>query len=176
MPATTTSPGRSQGPSGGRAGARGTGRKSPLRVVSELPPFRFDEQPGAAAGRAQIEAERAPELTAAQLRRLMISEFRDWLGARTSRDKRPFQADTISAYADAAIALDAWMGRDLMRLMGWEDRSMLDLYAKDMQVQRAIQAKRRRGDIYCRGPDGGNRRDPRSADRAWWRAARLPKS
>jgi site-specific recombinase XerD len=49
------------------------------------------------------------ELTAAQLRRLMISEFRDWLGSRTNRNGRPFQADTISAYADAAIALDAWM-------------------------------------------------------------------
>jgi hypothetical protein len=35
-----------------------------------------------------------------------------------------------------------------MRLMGWEDRSMLDLYAKDMQVRRAVQAKRRRGDLY----------------------------
>ena len=37
---------------------------------------------------------------------------------------------------------------DLMRLMGWEDRAMLDLYARDMQVQRAVQAKRRRGDLY----------------------------
>jgi site-specific recombinase XerD len=37
---------------------------------------------------------------------------------------------------------------DLMRLMGWTDRSMLDLYAEDMQMQRAIQAKRRRGDLY----------------------------
>jgi hypothetical protein len=39
----------------------------------------------------------------------MISEFRDWLGSRTNRNGRPFQADTISACADAAIALDAWM-------------------------------------------------------------------
>ena len=109
MPATTTSPGRSQGPSGGRAGARGAGRKRPLRVVSELPPFSFDEQPGPFAGPVQIEAEEAPELTAGQLRRLMISEFRDWLGTRTNRNGRPFQPDTISAYADAAIALDAWM-------------------------------------------------------------------
>jgi hypothetical protein len=31
-----------------------------------------------------------------------------------------------------------------MRLMGWKDRSMLDRYAADMQVQRAIEAKRRR--------------------------------
>jgi site-specific recombinase XerD len=37
---------------------------------------------------------------------------------------------------------------DLMRLMGWRDRSMLDRYAADMQVQRAIEAKRRRGQIY----------------------------
>jgi site-specific recombinase XerD len=37
---------------------------------------------------------------------------------------------------------------DLMRLMGWSDRSMLDLYAEDLQMHRAIQAKRRRGDLY----------------------------
>ena len=112
MPATTTSRGRSQGPSGGRAGARGAGRKSPLRVVSELPPFRFDEEPCPVAGAAQLEMERPRELTAAQLRRLMISEFRDWLGTRTNRNGRPFQPDTISAYADAAIALDAWMSAE----------------------------------------------------------------
>jgi len=37
---------------------------------------------------------------------------------------------------------------DLMRLMGWKDRAMVDRYAADLQVQRAIQAKQRRGDIY----------------------------
>ena len=37
---------------------------------------------------------------------------------------------------------------DLMRLMGWHDRSMVDRYAADMQDQRAFEAKRRRGDIY----------------------------
>jgi integrase/recombinase XerD len=37
---------------------------------------------------------------------------------------------------------------DLMRLMGWSDRSMLDLYAEDLQVERAIAAKRKRGNIY----------------------------
>jgi integrase/recombinase XerD len=42
----------------------------------------------------------------------MISEYRDWLRSRTSRDGRPFQEDTVSAYADAAIALDAWMTRE----------------------------------------------------------------
>lgn len=37
---------------------------------------------------------------------------------------------------------------NLMRLMGWSDRSMLDRSGADLQVQRAIEAKRRRGDIY----------------------------
>lgn len=37
---------------------------------------------------------------------------------------------------------------DLMRLMGWSDRSMLDLYAEDLQVERAIAAKRKRGNLY----------------------------
>jgi integrase/recombinase XerD len=37
---------------------------------------------------------------------------------------------------------------DLMRLMGWTDRSMVDRYAADMQDQRAFEAKRRRGDLY----------------------------
>jgi site-specific recombinase XerD len=37
---------------------------------------------------------------------------------------------------------------DLMRLMGWKDRSMVDRYAADMQEQRAFEAKRRRGDLY----------------------------
>jgi site-specific recombinase XerD len=37
---------------------------------------------------------------------------------------------------------------DLMRLMGWRDRSMVDRYAADMQEQRAFEAKRRRGDLY----------------------------
>ena len=37
---------------------------------------------------------------------------------------------------------------DLMRLMGWQDRAMLDRYGADLQVQRAIEAKRRRGEMY----------------------------
>jgi integrase len=39
-------------------------------------------------------------------------------------------------------------GRGLMRLMGWQDRAMLDRYGADLQVQRAIEAKRRRGEMY----------------------------
>jgi integrase len=37
---------------------------------------------------------------------------------------------------------------DLMRLMGWNDRSMVDRYAADMRDQRAFEAKRRRGDMH----------------------------
>ena len=37
---------------------------------------------------------------------------------------------------------------DLMRLMGWHDRSMVDRYAADMQEQRAFEAKHQRGDMY----------------------------
>ncbi len=58
---------------------RPVGRKSPLRVVNELEPFSFNDQPGPASAGVRLEAERPPELTAAQRRRLMISEFRDWL-------------------------------------------------------------------------------------------------
>jgi integrase/recombinase XerD len=37
---------------------------------------------------------------------------------------------------------------DLMRLAGWRTRSMLDRYGADMADQRAIEAKRRMGDMY----------------------------
>jgi hypothetical protein len=35
-----------------------------------------------------------------------------------------------------------------MRLAGWKTRSMLDRYGADMAQQRAIDAKRRMGDLY----------------------------
>jgi integrase len=48
---------------------------------------------------------------------------------------------------------------DLMRLMGWEDRSMLDLYAKDMQVRRGPGAPHgRKGHRLTRSPAGGGQR------------------
>jgi integrase len=37
---------------------------------------------------------------------------------------------------------------DLMRLTGWKSRAMLDRYGADMAQQRAIDAKRRMGDMY----------------------------
>ena len=84
--------------------------KTPLEHVREQrQPLIIEEPPDPGQAGGQPGPGRSPELTAAQLRRLMISEFRDWLGSRTNRNGRPFQADTVSAYADAAIALDAWM-------------------------------------------------------------------
>jgi integrase/recombinase XerD len=41
--------------------------------------------------------------------RVMISEYGEWLGSQTNRHGRPFQAESISAYRDAAVALSAWM-------------------------------------------------------------------
>ena len=108
MPATTVSSGRAAARPAGRA----AGRKSPLRVVTEVQPLIIEERPDPGEVGDFPGLGPSPGLTAAQLRRLMISEFRDWLGSRTNRNGRPFQADTISAYADAAIALDAWMSAD----------------------------------------------------------------
>jgi hypothetical protein len=36
---------------------------------------------------------------------------------------------------------------DLMRLNGWKSRQMVDRYADDVANQRALEAKRRRGDM-----------------------------
>jgi site-specific recombinase XerD len=70
-------------------------RKSPLRVATVVSPV----FPSRGDGR----------LSAAQLRSMMISEFEDWLRSRTNQEKRPFQEETVVAYAKAARALDAWM-------------------------------------------------------------------
>jgi integrase/recombinase XerD len=48
---------------------------------------------------------------------------------------------------------DAWLRSggsegDLMRLNGWKSRQMVDRYADDVANQRALEAKRRRGDMY----------------------------
>jgi hypothetical protein len=122
---------------------------------------------------------RREAVPAPDLRRMQISEFTAWLRSRTNKHHRPFQADTIAAYADAARALHEWMNgqdidgdftacdtamlnrffadylashgqggtntrqRNLRHLLTWLDR-----YGADMQVQRAIDAKRRRGDLY----------------------------
>lgn len=54
---------------------------------------------------------------------------------------------------------------DLMRIMGWTGRPMVDLYAHDLQVQQAIKAKLGRGDIYWPGPGREER------GRAFWIAS-----
>jgi len=37
---------------------------------------------------------------------------------------------------------------DLMRLMGWRSRAMLDRYGEDTADRRAVDAKRRMGELY----------------------------
>jgi hypothetical protein len=34
-----------------------------------------------------------------EMRQMMISEFRDWLGTQTNKQHRPFQEETIEAYS-----------------------------------------------------------------------------
>jgi hypothetical protein len=70
-------------------------------AVSDRP-----ESPGHAA------AAPALEVTAQQLRRMQISEFSAWLRTQTNKHKRPFQDETIRAYAETARALDLWMAEE----------------------------------------------------------------
>lgn len=85
--------------------------KNPLRAstMSLLGPSAVSEEPES-PGRAA--AEPAPKVTAQQLRRMQISEFSAWLRTQTSRDKRPFQEETIRGYAETARALDLWMAAE----------------------------------------------------------------
>jgi hypothetical protein len=54
------------------------------------------------------------EVSAAQLRKMQISEFSAWLRTQTNKHQRPFQEDTIRGYAETARALDLWMaGQDI---------------------------------------------------------------
>ena len=52
---------------------------------------------------------RRESVPAPDLQRMQISEFTAWLRSRTNKHHRPFQADTIAAYAAAARALHEWM-------------------------------------------------------------------
>jgi hypothetical protein len=92
------------------AGARSrAGRKSPLRTATIggiAPAARGLTTPEILAAGFSQPREAAP---APQLRRMQISEFTIWLRGRTNKHHRPFQADTIAAYADAARALSDWM-------------------------------------------------------------------
>jgi hypothetical protein len=73
----------------------GRPRKSPLRLSTLGEPFLAPQRNG--------------HLSPPQLRLMMVGEFEQWLRSRTNKEKRPFQEDTILAYAKAARALDAWM-------------------------------------------------------------------
>lgn len=78
-------------------------RTSPLRAVQ------LAEEPVPAVSGGQVPGQRGAGLSGPDLRRMMISEFAEWLRSRTSRHHRPFQEDTVSAYAETARVLDRWM-------------------------------------------------------------------
>ncbi len=82
--------------------------KSPLRASTMplLAPAAVSDGPGSPGRGAAVPA---LEVTAQQLRRMQISEFTAWLRTQTNKHKRPFQEETIRAYAETARALDLWM-------------------------------------------------------------------
>ncbi len=69
-------------------------------------------------------------------------------GAREFSEGRLVPLMMTSAQALAAYLRTRRAHKMARRLMGWQDRSMVDRYAADMQDQRAFEAKRRRGDMY----------------------------
>jgi site-specific recombinase XerD len=90
--------------------ARGGGgaRKSPLRLAADPVPVvsaGSSQTPDVLAGGGFRRADISP----AQRRQVMISEYGEWLRSQTNRHGRPFQPETISAYRDAAVALSSWM-------------------------------------------------------------------
>lgn len=119
------------------AGARPrTGRKSPLRVATTggrtVPPVRGLTTADILAAGFDQPREAIP---APQLRRMQISEFTGWLRARTNKHHRPFQADTIAAYADAARALSEWMrGHDVDGDFTACDAAVLNRFFADYQA------------------------------------------
>jgi hypothetical protein len=96
----------------GAAASARPGRKSPLRAATlgGMAPA------GSGLTTAEILTAgarlRREALPAPDLRRMQISEFTVWLRSRTNKHHRPFQADTIAAYADAAegAVWSGWVG------------------------------------------------------------------
>jgi hypothetical protein len=140
--------------------ATGRPRKSPLRAET-MPRLARDlvtgpGLPGRKGGREK--------LSAADLRQMTVSEFTAWLSGRTNKQDRPFQEHTIRNYADAARTLDKWMtvasvDADFTAC----DTALLNRFFAEylrahtqggtntlqhLQVERAIAAKRKRGNIY----------------------------
>jgi hypothetical protein len=91
-----------------RVSRSGGSRKSPLRLATDPVPVVSDRSSRAADPVADAGFQRAG-LSPAERRQMMISEYGEWLRTRTNRHGRPFQAESISAYRDAAVALSAWM-------------------------------------------------------------------
>jgi len=91
--------------------ARGGGglRKSPLRLATDPVPVVSAGSSWRAADVLAGGGFRRSDLSPAQRRQVMISEYGEWLRSQTNRHGRPFQAETISAYRDAAVALSSWM-------------------------------------------------------------------
>jgi hypothetical protein len=58
---------------------------------------------------------RRADLSPAQRRQVMISEYGEWLRTQTNRHGRPFQPETISAYRDAALSATGAGGRGRSR-------------------------------------------------------------
>ena len=107
-------------------------RKSPLRTamaggIATVGPGLTTAEILTAGTGVRREADPAPDL-----RRMEISEFTAWLRSRTSKHHRPFQADTIAAYADAARALHEWMtGQDIDGDFTACDTAMLNRFFAD---------------------------------------------
>jgi integrase/recombinase XerD len=90
-----------------RSGGGGP-RKSPLRLATDPVPV-VSSGSSRAPDALPDDGFRRADLSPAQQREVMISEYGEWLRTRTNRHGRPFQAESISAYRDAAVALSAWM-------------------------------------------------------------------
>lgn len=82
--------------------------KNPLRAstMPRLGPAPASGKAGGSDGAGVVDE---PEVTARQLRVMQISEFTAWLRTQTNKHKRPFQEETIRAYAETARALDLWI-------------------------------------------------------------------
>jgi site-specific recombinase XerD len=91
-----------------RSGGGGRARKSPLRLATDPVPVVSAGSSRAPNDFADAGFQRG-DLSPLQLRQVMISEYGEWLRTQANRHGRPFQAETISAYRDAAVALSAWM-------------------------------------------------------------------
>jgi hypothetical protein len=69
--------------------------------------------------------------------------------ARQNRYTNPLHtasAERRHTFSDAWLRSGGSEG-DLMRLNGWKSRQMVDRYADDVANQRALEAKRRKGDM-----------------------------